>query len=252
MKGNFVHKFHQLVYSCDLGKLKDLLNLGLDVNECDDKDYTALHIAASLGNSKLIELLCAYNADANICNKYGELPLHIAIRTGDLASVDMLLNHTKDINKQDRYGNSPLHLATSYSNLSLIKTLVARKAFLNYVNEQGDTALSIAEDNDNQDIVNLLRKNGGTKISGTMDAIKQAYSSCNFYRKLAVMLFSLITIGCSLIAAVATAGELILAVFDSLGASLGMMMVCLEKPYRDFRTSERKKFNEFYKSVQFS
>lgn len=89
----------------------------------------------------------------------------IAIRTGDLASVDMLLNHTKDINKQDRYGNSPLHLATSYSNLSLIKTLVARKAFLNYVNEQGDTALSIAEDNDNQDIVNLLRKNGGTKIS---------------------------------------------------------------------------------------
>ena len=250
MASNLKHKFHQLVYACNIGKLSTLLNKGADVNIQDNKGYTALHIAASLGNYELIELLSAYSADANICNKYGELPLHIAIRNGDLDSIAILLHHTKNVNIQDRYGNTPLHLATSSGNLSLIRALLARKVFVNYVNEQGDTPLSIAEKNNNQNIVALLRLRGGAKTLDTLDAIKYAYISCELYRKLSMILFSLITIGCSVIATVATAGELILSVIDSIGASLGMMMVCLEKPYREFRMHERKKFNGFYKSVE--
>lgn len=252
MADNFKHKFHQLVYTCNLDKIKTLLDHGIDINEQDDKGYSALHIAADLGDAKLIELLCAYKADANICNKYGELPLHIAIRKGNADSIELLLNHTNDINKQDRYGNAPLHLAVSYGNSLLIKNLITRGVFVNYVNEQGDTALSIAEQNNCNDISELLVKHGGKKTIDTIDAIKYAYRRCTLCRKLAISLFSLITIGCSVIATVATAGELILAVFDSIGASIGMMMVCLEKPYRDFRISERKKFNEFYKAIQFS
>jgi ankyrin repeat protein len=252
MSDNSKHKLHQLSYAGKLKEIKGLLNLGVDVNEQDDKGCTALYIAAELGNSKLINLLCAHDADANIHNQYGELPLSIAIRSGNTKSIEILLSCTKNVSKQDRYGNTALHFAVSAGNLSFVKSLLERSALINYVNEQGNTALSIAQQNNYNEIAKLLAKHGGKKTIDTIDAIKYSYRRCNLCRKLVMMLFSLMTIGGSIIANVFTAGELILAVFDSVGASIGMMMVCLERPYHEFRMLEKKKLNEFYKAIQYS
>ena len=50
-----------------------------DVNCCDEKQRTCLHIASSRGNSTIVRLLLQHGANPNIKDCVNNLPIHVAI-----------------------------------------------------------------------------------------------------------------------------------------------------------------------------
>ena len=55
------------------------VELGGDVNAANSKGQTALHAAAFMGYSSVIEYLASKGANLNAKDKYGETPLTIAL-----------------------------------------------------------------------------------------------------------------------------------------------------------------------------
>lgn len=59
---------------------------------------TAMHLAAFLGKSKLVEYLIKSKFNPHIANKQGKTPLHYAIQSGDLECVKILIAHANKVN----------------------------------------------------------------------------------------------------------------------------------------------------------
>ena len=66
----------------DLDGITSLLDhTGLDIDECDNDCWTALHCAAKAGHVEACELLIHRQADVNSRNIVDDTPLHVCIFT---------------------------------------------------------------------------------------------------------------------------------------------------------------------------
>lgn len=72
---------------------KFLLEKGADVNEKDDKGWTALHSAAYKGSTKGVSLLLGYGATVNAETEKNLTPLDIAVSKNHTAAAEILLKH---------------------------------------------------------------------------------------------------------------------------------------------------------------
>ena len=74
------------------GLLTWLLGQGLigDINEKNDSGYTALHVAASIGNVAIVQHLLAQGADRSIANKNGRTAFEMARSRGHQGVMDCL------------------------------------------------------------------------------------------------------------------------------------------------------------------
>lgn len=160
------------------------------VDGYNEKDETALHVAAENGNCKIINLLLEHGANINAQNFAGETPLHKAVymdnpnavvllllkgaavnksninldtplhyaalfnRTSHI--VDFLLNNRASINIQNENRMTPLHCAVAEGNSNIIKTLVVRWADLTIQNCDNNTPATLAEQNGFLHITNFL------------------------------------------------------------------------------------------------
>lgn len=105
-------KLFQTVSSNDFVKLEDLLDSNMyDVNSCDEKQRTCLHIASSRGYLEIIRVLLNYGANPNIRDCVSNLPIHLAIISSHVPVVTLLLEAGTDIHSLDLNGNTVLHLA---------------------------------------------------------------------------------------------------------------------------------------------
>ncbi|KAI6658522.1 Ankyrin repeat domain-containing protein 27-like [Oopsacas minuta] len=131
---------------------------------CDDWGRGPLHIAALVGNEKVMELLLNYGAQPISQDYHGSSPLHMACQKGHIKATMLLVDRGAPTNLQDNSGNTPLHLASLYGHDACVKALVfqspARK--LNPYNEKGDTPLHIAARWGYEDIVILLLESGAS------------------------------------------------------------------------------------------
>lgn len=82
-----------------------------DVNCCDDKQRTCLHIASSRGNLEIVRLLLDYGSNPNIRDCVSNLPIHLAIISSHVPVVTLLLEAGTDIHSLDLNGKTVLHLA---------------------------------------------------------------------------------------------------------------------------------------------
>lgn len=107
-----IKKLFQLVNDNELLKLENLLDTNIyDINCCDDKQRTCLHIASSKGNLEIVRLLISYGANPNIRDCVSNLPIHLAIISSHVPVVTLLLEAGTDIQSLDLNGNTVLHLA---------------------------------------------------------------------------------------------------------------------------------------------
>ncbi|KAF4517989.1 hypothetical protein B566_EDAN008824 [Ephemera danica] len=89
-------------------------------------DETALHVAASEGNSELLKaLLQCESILIDIRNNNGSTSFHIACLSGNTEAAKILLS-TKNcsVDTVDRYGNSPLHDATKNGSVEIIERIL--------------------------------------------------------------------------------------------------------------------------------
>ena len=148
----------------------------------DDSGWTPFHIAAHLGNEKVVDLFLKYdNSLAYMKDKDGLSALHIAAKEGCLNVISKLITTCPDIielmdkkgrtalhfaaergqrgavklflgipglvgliSKQDQEGNTPMHLAAIKGHhLVLILLAAQREVDINAMNKEGLTTMDI-------------------------------------------------------------------------------------------------------------
>lgn len=109
---NHNKKLFHLVSNGEFVKVRDLLDTNMhDVNCCDDKQRTCLHIASARGSLEIVRLLLDYGANPNIRDCVSNLPIHLAIISSHVPVVTLLLEAGTDIHSLDLNGKTVLHLA---------------------------------------------------------------------------------------------------------------------------------------------
>uniref|UniRef100_A0A8D0BD84 NFKB inhibitor delta n=1 Tax=Salvator merianae TaxID=96440 RepID=A0A8D0BD84_SALMN len=153
--------------------VKDLIMLGADVNAVDQKGQTVLHLGATYGLPRVIEVTecasVACNTDISFCAVMAGLtPLHCAVIAHNAAfqaenmellsqhhlqdfllCIQLLLHLGADYKSQDLKSNKTiLHLAVQAGNLPLIQILLQlpERELQHFVNMKahGNTALHMA------------------------------------------------------------------------------------------------------------
>lgn len=96
----------------------------IQIDSCDESDWTALHFACNNGNVQLVTVLLNCGADVDLCTNTGQSALMLGAQKGAVKVVHQLLLHNPQLNTQDIYYNSALHYACLNANNSLVEMLL--------------------------------------------------------------------------------------------------------------------------------
>ena len=112
---------HAAIRNDDTQKALAILNCKklININEQDEQQQTALHIACSKGNLEVVQELLNKNAEVNIGDYNNWYPLHCAVSSNNLHVIYALLETPKiKVNLKTKDGNSMLHylVRTLYPN----------------------------------------------------------------------------------------------------------------------------------------
>ncbi len=159
----------------------------------DDHGNTPLHLAASLAQPNMIQLLLKHGAEILSKNDEGRLPIHLAathsfelahllLGNGSLLYIpdvkglsvlDMAFSHGAEavstllgeqfVNSLDMKGNTPLHYASQRGALAIVGELIDYGADINLTNSEAliplDVACSFIDSDIHVEIARLLIKN---------------------------------------------------------------------------------------------
>ena len=147
----------------DLGRVKELLKHGAEVNEWNTDSITPLHQALLLGNEAIAEVLLENKANINARTADGWRPLHCAAKKGNESTVRLCLDHLDhgaDIVARTTDGQTALHKAGKSGSVPTTKLLIERGADLEAQDNWGWRPLHTASAAGFKDIVELLIAEG--------------------------------------------------------------------------------------------
>jgi uncharacterized protein len=141
-------------------QLKNLVNHDPSlVNSFSPDGFTALALAAYLGQKDSIEFLIAEGADSNALakNETGFTALTGAVSQNHNQIARLLVENGADVNHRYEAGFTPLMHAAYAGNEELTALLLAHGADPDAKNSDGKTALTFAQEKGNHKILNLLK-----------------------------------------------------------------------------------------------
>ena len=134
-----------------------------DINQVDDKGYTALHTAAIYGKDiKVLNMLLKAGSDPFRKTKEGDTLLGIAVRAENFLITEYLLKKKlfTSIDEVDDLGWSPLHIAAYYnSNKDIISLLYENGSDFKLQTNEKYTLLHCAACNNNYELIEYLLRN---------------------------------------------------------------------------------------------
>lgn len=111
-------KWTALMYAVSLGQyeIAELLcDKKANINLANDKYETALMMAVDKGHIAIAQLLLDQGADASLKNRWGDTAFMYAIRKGNLDLVTLFLNKTKpNFEDKNYFNDTPLERATRF------------------------------------------------------------------------------------------------------------------------------------------
>lgn len=115
-------------YEGRLDKIRRLLKRGVDINEADENERTALHYAVDRKNLPIVLFLLRSGANVN-CRAVGhETPLMRASKMNNEEMVRLLADHGAEINAKDISGWTPLMYAVINEDVSTVRFLLSQNA----------------------------------------------------------------------------------------------------------------------------
>lgn len=132
----------------DTLKVKKLLDAGVPVDGANKEEETALHIAVSKQNEKLLELLLKAGANVDARNRYGRTPLWEAAGSRDLKLVERLIQAGADVNAREKIeGKSPFlnSIGPKEEHRDMMRLLARHGADVKAIDNYGRTALGLAD-----------------------------------------------------------------------------------------------------------
>jgi ankyrin repeat protein len=147
-------------YGC-ASYLKDLVDVGYDINGLDNHNLTALCIASSLGTLEVLTELFELGAGIEIpCGEDGATALVYAAWAGEVEVVRRLLQSGARANSRDKNGATAVYVATSRNHSEVIEVLLEAGADPNLSGEGRETPLWLAVFNGAIEAVKVLARNG--------------------------------------------------------------------------------------------
>jgi ankyrin repeat protein len=108
--------------------VRQLLDKGANVNAQNNKGWTALMFAVSMGDEDTMRvLLAAKRIDANLTDAEGKTVLMQAASENNLDSARILLAHKADADIADRAGETALTIAARRNYTEIIELLASRR-----------------------------------------------------------------------------------------------------------------------------
>jgi len=107
----------------------------------DEHGRTATHLAATEGNSVVLDALLAAGAEKEILDESGRTPLHWAVVTNNMDCIHLLVKKKVDTNIRDKFGGTPLHYAIQQGSPEAVEALAAAGTDLEAADLKGRSAL---------------------------------------------------------------------------------------------------------------
>ena len=126
---------HLATKSNDINTIKKLISIGIDLNDKQRDDCTALHLACYKKCDKIVNLILESD-DIKIdeLDKSGNSPLHIACSFNCHEIANKLIKKGANVNKMTKYYyRTPLIMAIFAKDLEMVKLLVENGANINLV-----------------------------------------------------------------------------------------------------------------------
>lgn len=144
------------------GVIQCYVDNGTDIMIETADSMTALHIAASEGVLKNVELLLALGANVNSTNDDTEAPIHLATHQNRRDVVEYLLDHGADREMESFSKGTPLMAAASKPATDTTVLLLEKGVDVNATSEKSPfyTALQAAAVGGFEDITQILLNNG--------------------------------------------------------------------------------------------
>ena len=98
-------------YKCNPDVVRELLNLGSDVDRTDASGKTALHVALMVDCNVVADILLSSGANPNAAMWTGDTPLHFAVRAKNYAAVRKLVAAGAKVDVVGAYDLTPLRIA---------------------------------------------------------------------------------------------------------------------------------------------
>lgn len=107
-----------------LNTLRALLVGGARSDKELDAGFLPIHFAASISDTRILELFLETGANPNSTNSAGITPLHIAACKGETAPIIVLAKAGADLNQPDENGDTPLHYSAMTGRVAATEALI--------------------------------------------------------------------------------------------------------------------------------
>jgi len=135
--------------------------LGFDDNNYSVKSgTTALHIAASINNKAMCEVILKHGANVNTRNLNGFTAFESAVICKCFDVAQLLLDRGSNINGRNKYGFTTLDNASSHGDIDEMEFLLKNAAAVNTADQFGNTPLHSAVKTNSIDACKLLLEHG--------------------------------------------------------------------------------------------
>jgi ankyrin repeat protein len=180
-KGKVGNPLHFLTRQGEVDLVRDIINLGCDVNAVDHSCNTALLLASNLGYTEIVKVLLASGASESILrkNRKADSPLYISCLKGFSEIVRLILVHTPRDKFQNLYDDRMYHnswspgiVACISRSVDVLRTLLEYGFDLNRPNAYGSTPLHVCATKDFYDGAKLLVSEAKVDIN-PRDELKQ-------------------------------------------------------------------------------
>ncbi|WP_168205176.1 ankyrin repeat domain-containing protein [Bythopirellula goksoeyrii] len=149
--------FQDAALAGDGRKVQQAIDGGIDVNQADDQQRTALMLAAFNGHTPIVKLLLDDGAELDHRDALGRTALMFAATADNGETVELLIDAGADVNAVDTgEGFTSLMHAAAEGQLKVVQILLKHQADPTIRDVDGDTALDFATQNGHTDVVNLL------------------------------------------------------------------------------------------------
>jgi hypothetical protein len=147
--------------------VKQLVEVGANIEETNEFSMTALVVASLQGHFELVVYLVEHNANVAHADQEGETALHWACIVGNLSSVKCLLEHGASVTERDEEGKTALLHAAASGSLLVFQYLLTLEGggSINETDAEGNTALLLASRSYHPPVVIWLLEFGGAQIT---------------------------------------------------------------------------------------
>mmetsp|Transcript_38926 Transcript_38926/g.49694 ORF Transcript_38926/g.49694 Transcript_38926/m.49694 type:complete len:413 (+) Transcript_38926:75-1313(+) len=182
----YTFALHRAASQEDISEIKRILEMGVDINQCDTFKQTPLHVASSKGRTDNVEFLLENGSYIHSKDSNGSTALHLATDFGYPDTVEVLLSKGAFVKTKDDNNYTPLHWACIHGHIDIVLLLLEHGADIGATDCWLWTPLHWACYHGHIDLIDVLFENGakfdaedhegnvpGVKFSKWIDEKKQ-------------------------------------------------------------------------------